>query len=508
MSEKTAASTNNLVEAGDYGKSKKLPQYIAALSGITFLFLFHFKLSTFCMILVCMGSVAAGTVLGWTGNITKEALANGTLNNIYVDPLNDYGWIGSFSTLGALCMCFPIGFICDLIGRKLAMLLTIIPFSVGWLLIIFADSTDMIFAGRFLTGLAGGAFCVSAPMYTSEIAEKDIRGALGSYFQLLLTVGILLAYLFGAFLEPQTAAIICACVPLVFGVVFFLQPETPIYSLKKGNEEAAIKALRKLRGDEYNVEAEIADIKATIEKEKNEQVPFFESLKTRAAKKSLFICFSLMFFQQLGGINAVIFYVGTIFEEANSSLAASDVTILVGVMQVIATFISSLIIDKFGRKILLLISDFIMAIAGILLAIYFTLKDRVMTEDEIKDLGFLPILGVVVFIIVFSLGFGPIPWMISSELMPASIKSNASSAAGTFNWFLAFLVTKFYGDLTHEIKTDTTFYIFAAVSIVGTVFIFFVVPETKGKTLEEIQRELNGEKNITHKGIENEGFNS
>ncbi|XP_044269112.1 facilitated trehalose transporter Tret1-like isoform X1 [Tribolium madens] len=482
MAEKTGVSTNNLVEAGHYGKSKKLPQYIAALS-------------------VCMGSVAAGTVLGWTGNITKEDLAKGELNDILVDPDNEYGWIGSFSTLGALCMCFPIGFICDLIGRKLAMLLTIIPFSIGWLLIIFADSTAMIFAGRFLTGLAGGAFCVSAPMYSSEIADKDIRGALGSYFQLLLTVGILFAYLLGAFVKPQIVSIICACVPLVFGVVFFLQPETPVYSLKKGNEEAAIKALRKLRGDEYNVEAEVADIKATIEKAEREKIPLLQSLETRAAKISLLICFGLMFFQQLGGINAVIFYVGTIFEEADSGLSASDVTILVGVMQVIATFVSSLVIDKFGRKILLLISGFIMAIAGILLGIYFSLKDNV------SGIGFLPILGVCIFIIVFSLGFGPIPWMISSEVFPAEIKSNASSAAGTFNWFLAFLVTKFYGDLAKEIGTDVTFYIFSGVSLVGVVFIFFIVPETKGKTLDEIQRELNGEKTVA-RGIDNEGFNS
>jgi sugar porter (SP) family MFS transporter len=489
MTEKTGVSTNNLVQEANYGEGKKFPQYVAALS-------------------VCMGSVAAGTVLGWTGNITSADLASGALNDIYVDPDGDYGWIGSFMTLGAMLMCFPIGFICDLIGRKLAMLLTIIPFTVGWLLIIFANSTGMIFAGRFITGLAGGSFCVSAPLYTSEIAQKEIRGALGSYFQLLLTVGILFAYLLGAFIKPQIVAVICAIVPLVFGVVFFFQPETPVYSLKKGNEEAAVKALRKLRGYAYNVDAEIADIKASLEQEKKDRISFGESFKKRATKKSLVICFGLMFFQQLGGINAVIFYVGTIFQGANSGLEPSNVTILVGVMQVVATFVASLVIDKFGRKILLLISDLVMAIAGILLAVYFTLTDRdLISEDEKSNIGFLPILAVCIFIIVFSLGFGPIPWMISSELFPPEIKSNASSAAGTFNWFLAFLVTKFYGDLTNAIMTDTTFYIFAGISLVGTVFIFFLVPETKGKTLAEIQRELNGEKTVGQ-GIDNQGFSS
>ncbi|RZB39676.1 facilitated trehalose transporter Tret1-2 -like [Asbolus verrucosus] len=489
MMEKSGVSTNNLVVEVNYGKGKKLPQYIAALS-------------------VCMGSVAAGTVLGWTGNITEGELQAGELNDVFINKDTDYGWIGSFMTLGAMLMCFPIGFICDLIGRKLAMLLTIIPFSVGWLLIIFANNTDMIFAGRFITGLAGGSFCVSAPLYTSEIAQKEIRGALGSYFQLLLTVGILFAYLLGAFIDAQIVSVICAIVPLVFGVVFFLQPETPVYSLKKGNEEAARKSLRRLRGDNYNIDAEIADIKASLEEQKSQKISFRESFKKKATKKSLLICFSLMFFQQFGGINAVIFYVGTIFTETGADIEPSIATIIVGVMQVVFTFIASLVIDKFGRKILLIISDFVMGISGILLGIYFTLKDReLITEDELKDITFLPILSLCIFIAVFSLGFGPIPWMISAELLPPEIKSNASSAAGTFNWLLAFLVTKFYRDLTVAIETDTTFYIFSVISLLGTVFIYFVVPETKGKSLEQIQRELNGEREVGE-GLDNKGFSS
>lgn len=454
-----------------------------------------------------MGSVAAGTALGWTGNITDSMLLSGDLNDINVSK-SDYGWIGSFMTLGALVMCFPIGFICDLIGRKWAMLSTIIPFTVGWLLIIFANNVDMIFAGRFITGLAGGSFCVAAPLYTSEIAQKEIRGALGSYFQLLLTVGIFLVYIWGGYINPQITSVICAIVPLVFGVVFFLQPETPVYLLKKGKEEEARKSLRKLRGDKYNVDAEIADIKATIEKDKSVNISFRDSFKKRATKRSLLICFALMFFQQLSGINAVIFYVGTIFQETNSGMSPKEATLLVGAMQVGATFVASLIIDRFGRKILLIISDFVMALSGIVLGIYFSLKDRdVLSASEVDNISFLPILSLCIFIIVFSLGFGPIPWMISAELLPAEIKSNASSAAGTFNWLLAFIVTKFYGDLKDAINTDITFYIFSAISLCGTVFIIFFVPETKGKTLEEIQDMLNGDQpDENRQGIENKAY--
>lgn len=450
-----------------------------------------------------MGSVAAGMVLAWTATI-DEGLLGGGLNNIPL-KLDDLGWIGSFVTLGAMCICIPIGIICDYIGRKYAMLMLIVPFMIGWLLVIFAENLAMIYAGRFITGIAGGAFCVSAPMYTSEIAEKEIRGALGSYFQLLLTVGILLANILGYTTSIKVYTIICACIPLLFGVVFFLQPETPIYLMKKGKTTEAKAALRKLRGDNYNVDNEIDEIQKNLDDEKKNHIPFLESFKKRATKKSLLICFGLMFFQQMSGVNAVIFYTSNIFKAAGTTIPNGLATIIVGVCQVVATFVSSLVIDKLGRKILLLFSDCVMAVGTLILGLYFTLKDRhVIDPATAEDLGWLPVVALCIFIVVFSLGFGPIPWMISSEVFPPEIKSVASSAAGTFNWLLAFCVTKLYPTMLENIGGDGAFYIFTGFSVVGTIFVFFVIPETKGKTLAEIQDELNGVKTV--EGIDNKSY--
>ncbi|KAK5641985.1 hypothetical protein RI129_008152 [Pyrocoelia pectoralis] len=441
---------------------------------------------------VCLGSVATGAVLGWTANIS-ENMKRGEFNGIPIEDDN-LGWIGSFATLGAMCMCFPIGIMCDVLGRKLAMLILTVPFMVGWLLIIFANSVGMIYAGRFITGCAGGAFCVSAPLYTSEIAEKEIRGALGSYFQLLLTVGILFAYIVGFAAEMKVYTIIVAVLPLVFCVVFFFQPETPVYRMKQNREDEAKAALIRLRGKDYDVDAELKEIKEKLEADAKNKVSFLTCMRTRSAKIASIVCFSLMFFQQASGINAVIFYTSDIFKSSGSSLNPEIATIIVGVIQTISTFVSSLIIDKLGRRILLILSDFFMAISGVVLGIFFSLKDRQLVDvDTISTLGFLPIVSLSVFFIVFSLGFGPIPWMISSELFPAEIKSVASSAAGTFNWFIAFLITKFYLSLKNAVGGDVTFYIFSAISLAGTIFSFFVVPETKGKSLEEIQKELNKE---------------
>lgn len=439
--------------------------------------------------------MAAGCVNGWTANINTE-LDEGKFNDLKIDS-DAKGWITSCATLGAMVMCFPIGIICDMIGRKLANLLLIIPFVVGWLIIILAENNGMIFAGRVITGMAGGAFCISAPMYTSEIAEAEIRGALGSFFQLLLTVGILFAYVVAYLVEPKAYTIICAVLPLLFGAVFFFQPETPVYLMKKGRRDDAKQSLIRLRGQKYNVEKELNEIAAMLQESANIQVNIVESMKKRAAQRSSIICFGLMFFQQLSGINAVIFYTSEIFTSAGSDLDPKIATIIVGAMQIFGTLLASVIVDKLGRKLLLIVSDLFMGISIIVLGLFFTLKERDLVDSStLTDIGFLPVLSLCVFIIMFSIGYGPIPWMISSEVFPPEIKTFASAAAGTFNWFLAFLVTKFYLDLKEAFGGDVVFYIFGVISLIGTVFVVFFVPETKGKSFDEIQRELNGEKSI------------
>lgn len=453
-----------------------------------------------------MGAVAAGTVLGWTANISDKLQKEHDLNGIDIDK-DAYGWIGSLSTIGAMIMCFLTGFICDLIGRKWGCLVQTIPFTIGWALIIWSSNLGMIFAGRFLTGLASGAFCVAAPLYANEISEKNIRGTLGTFFQLLLVVGILITYIGGAYQSSRDLSILCLVIPLIFAVIFFFQPETPVYYVKKNKESEALASLKRLRGSDYNCENELIEIKASLQNDTKNTVSLMDVLKTRAAKISLLICFSLMFFQQMSGVNAIIFYTGSIFKDAKSSLSPSTATILVGVVQVVATFISSIIVDKFGRKILLLCSIIFMMLSGLTLGIFFSLQKG---DTDVSGISLLPIVCVMVFIAAFSLGFGPIPWMISAEILPAEIKSVASSVAATSNWFLAFLITKFYSPVASSLGKDTTFYIFSGVCLVGTLFVFFVIPETKGKTMMEVQEMLNGKSKTypNREGITNPSFKS
>lgn len=402
--------------------------------------------------------------------------------------------MGSSTTLGAAAMCVLIGTIINMFGRKLTMLALVVPFVVGWALVTWAVNVPMLLIGRILLGIAGGAFCVTAPTYTGEIAQPDIRGTLGSYFQLMLTVGILFVYVLGLADSLFVLNIVCLFVPIVFGVVFTLMPETPQYLVSKGRTEAAVKSLQWLRGSAYDYSGELQAMQTEHAEKQAQQTSQVAGLMRKASVRALGISFGLMFFQQLSGINVVIFYTNDIFKEAKVNIDSNIATIIVGVMQVVATFASTLVVDRAGRRILLLLSTGVMGLCTILLGVFFTLKDQ--DEDSVANIGWLPIVAMCVFILMFSLGFGPIPWMMIGELFAPDVKGVASSMAGAFNWTLAFVVTKTFVNIKDAMGTGPTFFLFSAISLLGLVFVFFVVPETKGLSLANIQKMLAGEPQI------------
>lgn len=198
-----------------------------------------------------------------------------------------------------------------------------------------------------------------------------------------------------------------------------------------------------------------------------------------------------MFFQQFTGVNAIIFYAGGIFEKANVGITANLAVIIIAIVQVVTTCITSLIIDKAGRRILLLISSLIIFICTATLAVYFHYQSS--WNDKYP---FLPVVTLSLFFVAYSLGLGPVPWVVINEIVSKEMGSSSTvtSSACTFSWLLAFLVTKFYGVVSapERLGQAYTFYGFAGLTLIGFIFIFILLPETKGKTLYQIQCELNG----------------
>lgn len=454
--------------------------------------MFFSKYSLF--IAATLGALAAGSMLGWSAPVMVKIVNENSTDYDFSVTEGQGDWIASLINLGAAAICFPIGLIMDCIGRKKTMLFLVLPFTLGWLLIAFAQHVAMLMVGRFVIGVAGGAFCVTAPAYTSEIAQDSIRGELGTYFQLMITIGILFSYSVGSYTSVLTFNLLCTCIPIIFGIIFFFMPESPSFLVVKGRHEEARQALIRLRGESYDVDTELNGLKYKAEQSQSNQVSFVKSITKKTALKAILICYALMLLQQLSGINAVLFNTTAIFESAGATIQPEIATIVIGVVQVIATFISSKIVDKLGRRILLLFSALVMCLCSTALGVFFFLQEKHGVDSEILEpITWLPLLSLSLFIVAFSFGFGPIPWMMAGELCLIDIKAFVASTAGTLNWLLSFTVTSTFNSLNAAIGSGQVFWMFAGIMLLGFVFIFLIVPETKGKTVDEIQLMLGAE---------------
>lgn len=201
-------------------------------------------------------------------------------------------------------------------------------------------------------------------------------------------------------------------------------------------------------------------------------------------RKGFIISMMLMFFQQFSGVNAVIFFTVKIFKMAGSSLDPNVCSIIVGVVQVLMTFAAAALVERAGRKILLIQSSAVMCLCLTVLGIYFNIKDA---GKDVSSYGLVPLISLVLFIISFSLGYGPIPWMMMGELLAAEVKGIASSFVVLFNWTAVFIVTKTFPMLLESLGNDFTFWIFAVIMAFGTIYGFKALFETKGKSNAQIQ---------------------
>ena len=363
-----------------------------------------------------------------------------------------------------------------------------------------------------MSGIALGTGSVVTPIYCEEIAEVRLRGALGVLYDLQISNGILFVYVVGAYVSYIWLCIACAIIPAVSFLTFVWMPESPIYLASKGKKIETEKSLRWLRGaryvTDYDMKPELERIQKFVSQSKRESpsegassrgIPAHNlflvkeipkrlfTLSPSPTKRALNIVCCLMIFRQVNGINAVIFYTVDIFQEAGGILSPFLATIIVGIVQVLATYISSLVVERTGRRVLLLISNVTMAVCHLLLGMHFYFKQ---IGGDLRTLGWLPLLCVATFIAGFNIGFGPLPWVMMAELLPNESKSWASGLAASVNWILVFAVTNLYGMMIENLGPMITFVIFGGMCILGTVIIAFIVPETTGKTREEIQLEL------------------
>lgn len=445
------------------------------------LFLWTQILATFA---VSMGSL----IVGFSSGYTSPALTNinGTLNI----TTEEKSWVGGLMPLAALVGGVSGGPLIEYLGRRMAITGTAIPFFVGWILIANAYNVPMVLVGRALSGICVGIVSLAFPVYLGEVLQPEVRGALGLLPTAFGNTGILLAYFVGSYLDWSKLAFFGAALPVPFFLLMLLTPETPCWYVTKGRVEDARKALQWLRGKNINVDKEMRDL-TRLQAESNLMGgSVFRQLFSNRFRPAVLISLGLMIFQQFSGINAVIFYAETIFQMSGSSIDKNLSSIIIGLVNFISTFIATALIDRLGRKILLYISSTAMIITLIILGSYCYLK--VTGVEWIATYGWLPLACLVIYVLGFSIGFGPIPWLMLGEILPSKIRSTAAALATGLNWTCAFIVTKTFHSISEAIHMHGTLWMFAVICLIGLFFVIFFVPETRGKSLEEIELKLTG----------------
>uniref|UniRef100_T1JMS1 Major facilitator superfamily (MFS) profile domain-containing protein n=1 Tax=Strigamia maritima TaxID=126957 RepID=T1JMS1_STRMM len=309
--------------------------------------------------------ICAGLIIGYSSPAGPDMDKPG--RRFHLEE-QEKSWFSSIVNIGALFGGLLAGILVDYFGRKLGFLITCFPYVIGWLFIVYAQSVWVLYLGRIITGVCVGLTCLNTSVYVTEIASPQIRGVLGSFFQLFINTGILIAYALGAYVPWTYLATFSAIIPLILMISMSFMPETPVWLLRSGNIEGARQSLQFFRGEDYNIEGEIDD----MQREKQNEVKLsLKELLNPVIFKPLLIIEMEMLLQQFSGINAVVFNIKSIFEAAKSSLGANEQSVIVACFMVVASIVASFFMDRAGRRILLLICNIAMSISLFLLGMFF-----------------------------------------------------------------------------------------------------------------------------------------
>ena len=386
--------------------------------------------------------------------------------------------------LGALIGSGFSGRLTDLFGRRKVLVFTAITFIIGSLSTALAPSVHWLIIGRIILGVAIGVGSFTAPLYIAEIAPQRIRGMLVSLNQLAITIGIVFSYLVNYYFSVQGRwpwmlglGVVPAAI-LLLGTLFL--PESPRWMILKGWERKARSILQRIRGNE-DINQEFEEIQQTVKVEKGTHRLLF----AKWVRPILFISLGLSFFQQVTGINTIIYYAPTIllmagFKQAGGAILA---TLGIGVINVLFTVIALPLIDRWGRRPLLLLglSGMFISLAMMGAAFYF---------PGFAALHWVAVGSMVLYIASFAMSLGPIMWLIISEIFPLNIRGVGASLAISTSWGFNMLVALTFLTLIELLGPSYTFWLYAFLCILGGFFVYFIVPETKGCSLEHIEQNL------------------
>ncbi len=442
---------------------------------------------------ICFVAAMGGLLFGLDQGFIANSL--GTIEQVYHLGIKGGENYAAILATGGVLGALLSGIFARWLGRKKSLIFAGFLFSAGSIVSAFLPPIIILSACRFGLGFAVGVASFIVPLYLSETAPASIRGSMGTLFQLLITIGIFLISLSNVFIgklvtDPMIALPVMFLVVAVFSILMFIGtfilPESPRWLMLKGRKEEAIKALTKTLNTKAEVDFEIKEIEATLSGNKGAGMSIiFKGYFI----KIIIVGILLQMFQQLVGINVMIYYAPTIFGYAGMTGFVAMMT--VPIVNMIFTFPAIKLVEKWGRKKLLYVGAVCMLVTMVAAGLAFHSIGQV-TDPALVSPGAKAVLliAVIIYIFGFAVSWGPVAWLVCSEIFPLEVREVGMTITTIVNWTFAGLVMANALTFMHAFGNASIFYLFAAFCVLAIIFVKFFVPETRGITLEELEANL------------------
>ncbi|EDV20423.1 uncharacterized protein TRIADDRAFT_31909 [Trichoplax adhaerens] len=428
-------------------------------------------------LIACIANVNFGFATQYSSQATPQ-LQNKLLGDRYLTNL-DVSLFGSLFSVGGIIGGIIGSLFLRYLGRRSTLVVCSAPFVLGWCFIMYGPNKIYLIIGRTFTGIGAILAAMAAPIYVAETCSPSIRGRLVSATFLAAICGNFLCVLFSLILNWNYLALVSVVLLTILSIAMAFLPETPRWLLSQGRTYQAFYALKWLRGDDQDIRPELQAIDQSLND--NQKLKCSE-LRQPAVLKPLMISIMLMILQQTSGINIFIFYGVSIIQRTGISAGYEISVILVGGL-LLSTISTLYTVDYFGRRKMLITSGLGMAVGHFCFGIYHLM----VISEAAGDLRWLAVATVAIILVSFGLGWGAVPFLSMSELLPIRIRSVGSGLAMIANWLTAFIVTYFYDKMTKTMEIYGTFWLYAVFSIIAVIYVYYALPETKGKSLEEIE---------------------
>jgi SP family arabinose:H+ symporter-like MFS transporter len=436
------------------------------------------------VLLISLVAAFGGFLFGYDTAVINGAI--GYLTKHFHLSAELTGWAASSLLVGCMIGAMVGGPMGDRFGRRPSLVFCAALFAVSSVASALPHTLAAFAWARFAGGVAIGAASMLSPLYIAEIAPEKVRGTLVALYQLAIVVGILVVFFVNLQIQRQgneawnTATgwrwmlASLAAPSVLFGFFMAVVPESPRWLMKMGRPDEARAVLARVAGEE-NAEREVRQIAEALQQEEGR----WRELLAPGCRRALLIGIGLAVFGQFSGINSIMYYATDIFKAAGAGTdAAFRQTVTVGVVNLLFTFVAIWLVDKAGRRPLLIAGTIVQVAALAFVGATFNRGGG--------NTGLL--IGILGFVAAFAVAMGPIPWIVNSEIFPTKLRGRAMSVAIFCLWFADWLVTQTFPMLREGIGPAKTFWVYATCSLLSTVFVIALVPETKGRTLEEIEK--------------------